>query len=347
MRTNSSFTHSFNPHVWARQLSDPGILLRPFSPVLLHRHPPPPSVEDEAEALAREYASSRSDAASVDEEPKCRGDVEQLPIILPAADADATSERRLEEQPVSPSVAAPETNPERRFLLVSKHSHSDGEDYPYNGQPAVRPGYEANTGRKYSSARTEDKISMRPAEVKRRKSHIELPPLETGVASAGLHRTSSSASIHSKSRDDVGRERPRTTTAGGLLSPTASPAITINSTKGRDRAFFNFNPSNNTESSRTRYGDARIVNNDGRSSIRTGGLEPSVRPAAHQRANSAVEMPNSWGRPSETYTVRGETPNPRMVKRSASPPLGSKRSPTSERRPSSPPRDMEKLSRRR
>lgn len=81
--------------------------------------PPPPSVEDEVDSLAREYGSV-SLFSNPEEEPSSRGDVEQYPVILEVH----------------------EHNPERRFVIVpnsssvsdSKKSEGDGSDYERQGK---------------------------------------------------------------------------------------------------------------------------------------------------------------------------------------------------------------------
>ncbi|KAG6356855.1 hypothetical protein INS49_014729 [Diaporthe citri] len=87
--------------------------------------PPPPSVEDEAASIAKEQGSSV--VGVIDEEPKCRGDVEQNPIILPV----------------------PEFNPERRYVLVTPSETDDAclSDTAAEERPVSTPRteYSANT----------------------------------------------------------------------------------------------------------------------------------------------------------------------------------------------------------
>lgn len=296
--------------------------------------PPPPIVEDEAESLARELDGPVAAAQGDDDGPRCRGDVEQLPIILPMPD--------------------PNANAERRFVLLSKPDDSDSDSDADDGEPAGHPygraspatkhEYEANTCRKFTTAQPEAPTPSRPGEMRRRKSHVELPRIETGAAPAaqsGLHRVKSSASVKRMSYDDDAHRRESRATADGFLSPT-TPSVIKHSTKGRDRVFVDFNPGNNTEASRSRYGEPHIVNNERRSATRPERRDPSVGRPAHRRAQSAIELEKASRRKSSDF----QSP-PLAKKSSASPPLGNRRSPVLERRASSPPRERENLSGRR
>ncbi|KAJ4302193.1 hypothetical protein N0V88_002329 [Collariella sp. IMI 366227] len=92
---------------------------RPWNFPSRRKPPPPPCVEDEEASLAKEHLGSTVSNTS-NEEPRCRGEIDQQPLILPVH----------------------EYNPERRFVIIPGAA---GEDEPKTAQAR----YEANTCRKY------------------------------------------------------------------------------------------------------------------------------------------------------------------------------------------------------
>ncbi|KAK3685083.1 hypothetical protein B0T22DRAFT_210450 [Podospora appendiculata] len=226
----------------ARQLprSDANINIpRSYDQALPLKRPPPPVVEDEAESLAKEHGSFAVSDSENDEEPKYRGDVDQHPIILPN----------------------PQHNPERRFVILTGSETGDDED----GRASLGSGhgrsstptekYEANTCRKYvivasSEPAKEDKEIKKPRGLSKRKSHQDLPPLDTDLRPPEPSITRSSSRRHREKvlvdqepredRDRSAKVRPPPPPPADE-SLTSSPTIT-HSTKGRDRAYWDINP---------------------------------------------------------------------------------------------------------
>ncbi|KAI0434551.1 hypothetical protein F5Y09DRAFT_295817 [Xylaria sp. FL1042] len=214
------------------------------------RKPPPPSVEDENDALAKEAGSVVSSVPS--EEPPNRGDPDQYPILLP-----------VDEQVYK-------HNPERRFVLVSNPSDgssdvSASEKTPGQRRrsverPAERPAerqaerpveldpepdfYEANTCRKYvlPSSR-EDKTSRketRPEGEHRRSRPGDLPPIITDSVSEGRSHDTRRAKPTSKD-DSRGEDyfSPRVSASSrAARERLLTPEVIEHATNGRDRSYY-------------------------------------------------------------------------------------------------------------
>ena len=291
---------------------------------LLRRFPPPPSVEDEAESIAREHGGSVVNSSS--EEPKFPGDIDQHPILLPVH----------------------ENNPERRFVLVSPSETAEEQDPIIDGGaadplPQPKEEYEANTCRKYVLLDPEEEEAKRP-QPQRRKSRLELPRIETDVhpnpRSANFHRTRSATYIDQKPRDYFDRQNETSTPSRDVFLSPQTANVIKHATKGRERAYLDFNPGNNEASARNRpsANDPRAVSTNER---RNGPLKASYSPGAplHKRASSAIEVPRGeFRRTSDRYgSYREEISSPRLRRRDPSPPpLDRKRSspPRRERRDS-------------
>jgi hypothetical protein len=200
--------------------------------------PPPPSVEDEAESLAKEYQGGRSSSSNGDEEPKFRGDIEQMPIILPVH----------------------EYNPERRFVLLGSDvgsAEDDSQAYPDSKRP---PQYEANTCRKYVLVPSDDdkddksKKKRRPRDdrdgeprdapsLSRQRSRQDLPRIDTDLprrpstnsntTEKRRHRPSVTIDQPPPQPQERRHRREDTRSSEGLLSP-----VIQHTTNGRDRAFW-------------------------------------------------------------------------------------------------------------
>ncbi|KAI2641701.1 hypothetical protein GGS26DRAFT_586096 [Hypomontagnella submonticulosa] len=193
-------------------------------------YPPPPSVEDETESLAKEYRAVIP--AASEEEPVHRGDPEQYPILLPVH----------------------EYNPERRFVLVSTPSDStdDSSDnarkLPSRSKsrtPRTEPEipYEANTGRKYDapSRHEEESEKKRDTESNRERRRSKLEYLPTIVTDVGHEpRSPDSSRPKSTTRSEKGGDdyfSPRLSSrlqAGNTLSPD----VIEHASRGRDRAYY-------------------------------------------------------------------------------------------------------------
>lgn len=327
------------------------------------RYPPPPSVEDEAQSLAKELGGSVSSVVSSDDEPKNRGELEQHPILKAANGDDDTA-------------SSPEA-PEWRFVYVPTSS-SDASDNAAKAKPA----YEANTCRKFTMPlRTAEKPADKQADKqadkkperqsegqperqddrlggrlcdgladkqedprsKSRRRRSELPRIETDLnadirpprssrtpaptssrtaarspspsrdcyksrgpsrarpraSSPLIRRTKSSAQIDQEPVDYFGKQESRGPPGDGFLSP--APSVIKHSTKGRDRAYVDFNPSSAGGSSRHRSSTVSRPANDGHSGGRSAvGLDrlrcPSEDIPMHRRSASAIDIPKAYRR---------------------------------------------------
>ncbi|KAK1760847.1 hypothetical protein QBC47DRAFT_368378 [Echria macrotheca] len=196
------------------------------------RRPPPPSVEDETESLAREYTPSIAPSLS-DDEPKNRGDVDQQPILV----------RVLEEE----DDTAPEQNAERRFVLVgSEVGTENNEDEPSvaRQRSPVKSDYDDNTCRQYvlvssdePTKETKETKEGRKANVAKRINHQDLPHIETNVEppEPSIKRSHSRRNREKPVIDQPTRE-PARQPDDSFLSP-----VFTHSTGGRERAYLDIN----------------------------------------------------------------------------------------------------------
>lgn len=207
------------------ELKDTSRVPRIFSPFSHTHFPPPPSVEDEKDSVAKE--SNGSVVSMNDEEPKCRGTVDQFPIILPV----------------------PEYNTERRFVLVApsetdEESVSDGPS-SRKSRPPANTKYTANS--KVQLDPKADRDELPP--LQKRRSRADLPRIETDSRnhtrprlSSHVHRSRSATCVDQVDRDASPRDyfsaRPESVRPAreAFLTPVVKHA-----TKGRDRAYWNFN----------------------------------------------------------------------------------------------------------
>ncbi|KAH8891290.1 hypothetical protein GQ53DRAFT_720595 [Thozetella sp. PMI_491] len=186
------------------------------------RFPPPPTVEDEADSLAREHGSTIS--AGEDEEPKFRGDVEQNPILMPVH----------------------EHNPERRFVWMPNASEDSEAEDSYPPPAEKRADYEANTGRKvatpYLGLPGDGRGSAKPG-LERKKSHQDLPQIKTdlrGPPAGGRSRSKSNVTVNQQPQepDDYFNRRDEPPQSDGHLSPV----IKHSSKSRRDRSYYYDHP---------------------------------------------------------------------------------------------------------
>ncbi|KAI0810530.1 hypothetical protein GGR55DRAFT_678492 [Xylaria sp. FL0064] len=216
------------------------------------RKPPPPSVEDENDALAKEAGSVVSSPPS--EEPPNRGDPDQYPILLP-----------VDEQVYK-------HNPERRFVLVSNPSDGSSDvsaSEKTSGQrrrsaersversAKLDPEpdfYEANTCRKCVGPSREDKPSRKETRSEgdhRRSRPGDLPPIITdSVSDSRSHDTRRSKPT---SRDDSRGEdyfSPRVSSASSRAprERLLTPEVIEHATNGRDRSYYRGGSSPETQS---------------------------------------------------------------------------------------------------
>lgn len=226
------------------------------------RRPPPPTVEGEAESLAREHSQTIVHDSS-DDEPKFRGDIDQHPVLVPVSDH----------------------NQERRFVIVPS---GEGDPDDTGGSDAGhKSDYDANTCKQFVLVNPDEEgereTKERPA-LSKRKSHTDLPRLETE-----FHQPESPSPIRrSNSRRNrekpVVEQAPRESTKS-LDDVFLSPVVT-HTAGGRDRAYLDFNPgpSRPAASSKvaSRDGSRGTKYDDKRS------VQSSSVPTTHRRMSSTA-----------------------------------------------------------
>ncbi|KAK7967760.1 uncharacterized protein PG986_002037 [Apiospora aurea] len=300
---------------------------------------PPIAALHEADSLAKEHGSVVS--ASPAEEPPHRGDVEQHPIIQ----------------------VVHEHNPERRFVIVPD-APGTSDDVPSSGTKSdqkspptekeapkfspteEKPSYEANTRRKYDSLTPEvteashkperDERDRRPTHERRRSRLENLPSIVTDFNDEGrseersreLRRARSATGTSQREEDYFSPRRSsrNLATAESMLSPD----VIKHSTKGRDRAYWDYSGANTPSSHHKRtksvqpddphYG--KTLPNQ-RKPVDDGGRLSATSPTMMKR-HSATEVPRNTRRtPIEHYDQgrnHTEAPSSRPDRKSPSPP---------------------------
>lgn len=244
------------------------------------RFPPPASVEDEAASIAKEQGTCV--AGITDEEPKCRGDVEQNPIILPV----------------------PEFNPERRYVLVTPSETDDAclSDTPAQERPVSTPRTEYPANTKIPLDRKADEAA--PPEIQRRRSRVDLPRLETDVppprskTPSHLQRARSATCVDQKPREGQDYFSPRPESARPVVDAFLSPVIK-HSTKGRDRAYWNFNSGSEGTSPRGSASSLKPSSADRKGLEGYARTPLSTSSAAQRRTHSAMDVPRESKRAAE------------------------------------------------
>lgn len=244
------------------------------------RFPPTPSVEDEAASIAKEQGNSVVGVS--DEEPKCRGDVEQNPIILPV----------------------PEFNPERRYVLVTPSETDDAclSDTPAEERPVLTPRTEYAANTKIPLDRKADE-AVRP-DIQRRRSRVDLPRIETDVSRSRsktpshLQRARSATCVNQKPKEDQDYFSPHPESARPVVNGFLSPVIK-HSTKGRDRAYWNFNSGSEGTTPRGSAGGSKPSSADRKGIEGYARSHLSTSPLAQRRTHSAMDVPKESRRTAE------------------------------------------------
>ncbi|KAK3995640.1 hypothetical protein QBC44DRAFT_233561 [Cladorrhinum sp. PSN332] len=248
------------------------------------KRPPRPTVEDEVESLAKEHTDSTVSDAT-DDEPKFRGEVDQMPILLPIH----------------------EHNPERRFVIVpgaetetDKEEAIDKERYdantcrkyvlvpPEDGAKDDRGGKDATRGEKEPrESREERKLPHLP----KRKSHHDLPRLDTHVDEQEQAPIRRSNSRHSREKVVVDQDRGYhgRTESQSSRPPRddefLSPAVKYTN-GGRDREYRAYDTGRPSRSPSTRR-DAKIETAGSRRGNHLGSDYHSNQ-SMHKRASSTA-----------------------------------------------------------
>ncbi|KAK1977625.1 hypothetical protein LZ30DRAFT_252271 [Colletotrichum cereale] len=317
---------------------DPFVLRSYDAPLrITHRRhfPPPPSVEDESEALLKEHGSVVS--ASADDVPPSRGHADQYPIIMEVH----------------------EHNPERRFVLIPKSaSGTEDEDSADDARrssneshtPKYAPSgdYEANTGRKYRAPLTEDRDGVKRPDLEKKRSRQDLPRLETDVGKEDARphkheRTKSATRVEQQSSDYLPPHNDKRQPGEPLLSPQ----VIKHATGGREKAYYDYSQNARSgaprpQRSRSNLGDDRRF--DDNYARQTSSNPPSARrpntdvdpQPKEPRHSSGERVSESSRHQRERVVPRGERPQ----RKDPSPPYdrsdrdresGSKRTPTYKR----------------
>lgn len=265
------------------------------------KRPPPPSVEDEHESLAKEHLGSVI-LRDPDEGPKNRGDIDQQPILLPVHEHNA--ERRFvivpgaaSEDKSNTDQARYEANTCRKYVLVTpeKGSEKIADDVTGN-DPRKNPEKENTESNKEERQRPD---------LLKRKSHQDLPRLNTDFEHPDSPPIRRSNSRHNREKvvveQDPHRYDPSRERSSARPSDSAFLSPTVRQTAGkREKAYYESKSESGRSSGRspgTRR-DARIEISDGRRP----GRSPAnylATPSVHRRSSSTNSVPTRNGQTSE------------------------------------------------
>ncbi|KAK0626561.1 hypothetical protein B0T14DRAFT_108670 [Immersiella caudata] len=285
------------------------------------RGPPPASVEDEVESLAREYSSSIPPSQPEDE-PKNRGEIDQFPLMVEVFDE----------------------NPERRFVIVTNSetgADDAGDTTRFDPrQSPTKSEYDENTCRQYVHV-SSDKRPSEPAKapgLTKRKSHRDLPRLETESQplqpppEPSIRRSNSR-----RNREKAVVDQPSRESAQPNEDAYLSPVVT-HTAGGRERAYLDFNAGSRSPSGRAHSREnSKSARNDDRGPTRssaspsvsrrrmssTAGSRPYLNPMVdgygHGNADAVIAFMNpggdlpppprgNWGSESPTKTRKSNSP---------------------------------------
>ncbi|KAK5656309.1 hypothetical protein OQA88_4689 [Cercophora sp. LCS_1] len=283
--------------------------------------PPAPSVEDEIESLAREHTPSIAPSSS-DDEPMHRGEIDQQPILLPVA----------------------ENNEERRFVIMTNADPNSGErrdstNHPRDHSPENAE-YEGNTCRQYVLVTSDEdpkdpKDAPKETRLPRKKSHQDLPRLDTAVADEYEETPPIRRSNSRRNREKAVVDQPSRGSARSSEETFSSPVVT-QTAGGRDRAYLDLSSAPVRPSGmRGPREEPRKAKEDSRRSAHTSS-SPSVRRRLSSTAGARPPRDAlgayGYGNPEDVFTFMNpasELPPPRGGRLS--------QSPTKSRKSTSPP----------
>ncbi|KAI1767698.1 hypothetical protein GGR53DRAFT_86953 [Hypoxylon sp. FL1150] len=264
--------------------------------------PPPPKVEDESVAVAKEYGSEVSFVPG--EEPLYRGDVEQYPILLPVH----------------------EHNPERRFVLVPTPSDSadDSSDgvkklprRPKSRGPPPDPeptSYEANTCRRrpkneedHEKKEPEKKRDTGPTREKHRSKLDHLPAIVTDVNTPprSPDKRPKSTARSERGGDDYFSPRLNSRLQNGN---TLSPDVIEHGSKGRERGYYHGGTSPYTQDrNRSSHPNAQYEKSPRDDRRHKDKNTTSTKPPSptHQKRRSTADLPQQLKSPSKVDREKG------------------------------------------
>ncbi|PON30155.1 hypothetical protein TGAM01_v200595 [Trichoderma gamsii] len=266
-------------------------------------NPPPPTVEDEVDSLAKEFGSCLKPVA--DEEPQARGEVDQMPVMEEVFEYNP--ERRFVIVPGATPSSAPESETERRFVIVpgatpSSVPGSEAEDKASKDKDKFRQkkkapistssSPEAQNRRKINEAENvkSNRLSASIPQLERRGSRQDLPRLETDV---NENRTPS----HHRSKSAVNAPRPEfTQTSRKYGEEYLSPQVTKHGSIGRDKTYNGYGkpPTHSSaslgEASESRRDEDRYHKRSATATMEgrpNSSFEPLSRPMSHDRVNGS------------------------------------------------------------
>lgn len=175
-------------------------------------------------------------------------------------------------------------------------------DTPAQDRPASTPRTEYPANTKIPLDRKADE-AVRP-EIQRRRSRVDLPRIETDVppprskTPSHVQRARSATCVDQKSGEGRDYFSPRPESARPVMDAFLSPVIK-HSTKGRDRAYWNFNSNSESSSPRGSAGGLKPSSAD-RKGVEGYARSPlSSSPAEQRRTHSAMDIPRESRRTAE------------------------------------------------
>ncbi|KAK3944196.1 hypothetical protein QBC46DRAFT_252538 [Diplogelasinospora grovesii] len=263
---------------------------------LRYKRPPRPCVEDEAESLAKEFGGLARLAASK-EEPPFRGTIDQHDLLVEVAPRSYTSGFTTNpEYEANTCRQYVLYNTCRQYVLCTPSEESNPEDDKNKDDKYFKEPEDKRGGRD----------SQKPPELKKRKSHQDLPPLNTDTRreEPSLRRSNSRRTQEKKALVHVNQElQAYTDHEESVTSPlddySTTPIITY-SNEDNDRGYWDSGPRRNGKSSRKQTGKSspQVVKAGDRRSTQY--YSPSTRlspnrssaPPPQKRNLSAADVPS-------------------------------------------------------
>ncbi|KAL6910898.1 hypothetical protein GGI43DRAFT_391443 [Trichoderma evansii] len=246
-------------------------------------NPPPPTVEDEVDSLAKEFGSCLQPV--VDEEPQARGEVDQQPVLEEVFEYNP--ERRFVIVPGATTSSVPECGTEDK-ASKDKDKFRQKKKVPVSTSPSP----EAHNRRKIIESEDvkSDRLGTSVPELQRRGSRQELPRLETDM-------NENRAPSHHRSKSAVNAPRPEfTQTHRKYGEEYLSPQVTKHGSSGRDKTSQGYGqpPTHSSaslgEPSESRRDEDRYHRRSATGSMEgrpNSSFEPLSRPTSNDRVNGS------------------------------------------------------------
>lgn len=265
--------------------------------------PPPPTVEDEAVALAKEYPGMREWQPPADEEPKNRGTIDQIPLFEVVHEYNP--ERRFiyipgaaTQESNNVNQARYENNTCRKFVLVTKDKGTDekkavDEKVTAKGQGVSQ---EKSTKKPDSPPKVEVPEEKPKTELPKRKSHQDLPRLNTNLVGQEqpVHRSSSRRGREKPVADQDALKQSQTNNQPSAKKSDGDDFISpsVQQTIGRrDKAYWDYHlPSQRKSGHSPSRSEAGVEVSGKRRADRTG-FKHLATPSNRRRSSSTHGMP--------------------------------------------------------